>query len=315
MRDKICDSLYHFVKLLEDLISIHAPSGEEFRMKNFLLDYVRKNLVNWKVAPQIIEGDGLQDNLILIFGEPRTAIFAHMDSVGFTARYENQLVPIGGPEVEDGQVITGRDGMGLIECRLKVDEDYRLTHDFQRPIERGTSLIFKPNLIIKEELIEGTFLDNRLGILNALKVAESLENGAVVFSTFEEHGGGSVPLLVKYLYEYHHIKQALISDITWVTDGVKHGEGVVISLRDKNIPRKKFIDKILEYAETSGVPYQLEVEGGGSSDGREVHHAPYPVDWCFIGAPENNVHSPKETVHIRDFQAMNDLYIYLMKNL
>ncbi|MEQ8879830.1 MAG: M20/M25/M40 family metallo-hydrolase, partial [Cyclobacteriaceae bacterium] len=113
----------------------------------------------------------------------------------------------------------------------------------------------------------------------------------------------------------HRIKPALISDITWVTDGVPHGEGVVISLRDKNIPRKVFIDRILQLAEESDIPYQMEVEGGGSSDGREVHHSPYPVDWCFIGAPESNVHSPNEKVHLDDVQAMIDMYKYLVSRL
>ena len=62
-------------------------------------------------------------------------------------------------------------------------------------------------------------------------------------------------------------KQALISDFTWVTDGVLHGEGVAISLRDKNIPRRAFVNRIVDIADESGLDYQLEVEGAGSSDG------------------------------------------------
>lgn len=264
----------------------------------------------------MIEGNDFQDNLILVFGKPRTAIFSHMDSVGFTVRYENQLVPIGGPEIEEGLELTGEDSMGPIVCKLKTTgKNHTLFHDFPRAIDRGTSLVFKSKLSIKNKKITGTYLDNRLGILNALKVAESLDNGVIVFSSYEEHGGGSVPLLIRYLYEKYKIKQALISDITWVTDGVRQGDGVVISMRDHNIPRKKFIDRVLQLANESQILYQLEVEGSGSSDGREVHHSPYPVDWCFIGAPEDNVHSPKETVDISDFQAMNDLYIYLMERL
>ena len=100
-----------------------------------------------------------------------------------------------------------------------------------------------------------------------------------------------------------------------MTEGVQHGKGVAISLRDRNIPRKKFINRILALADESGVSYQLEVEGGGSSDGREVHHSPYPIDWLFIGAPEDNVHSPNEKVHIKDLVSMISLYKFLMEHL
>ena len=303
------------MKLLHNLIDVHAPSGSEHKMNEFLVHYVKKECKNWKVEPKILHGDNFQDALILVFGKPSTAIFAHMDTVGFTARYENQLVAIGGPSTENGLKLTGEDQLGPIECQLNVDDNNALSHDFARAIERGTTLTFKPSLKVTKDYLKGTFLDNRLGMYSALKVAESLENGVIVFSCFEEHGGGNVPLLIKYLYEQYKIKQALISDITWVTDGVSHGNGVVISLRDRNIPRKKFIDRIVTLAAESGIPCQLEVEGSGSSDGREIHHSPYPIDWCFIGAPESNVHSPNETVYLSDLYAMINMYQYLMKKL
>lgn len=305
---------YPFMKLLEQLIDIRSPSGRENTMKDFLLKYVKDSSHEWKVQPTIYEGDYLQDNLILSFGKPRTAIFAHMDTIGFTVRYQDQLVPIGGPEVKDGWKLVGDDQKGPIVCTLKSDKE-KVFYDFPRGIETGTTLTWEPNLRVSRDFIQSPYLDNRLGIYNALKVAEDLEDGVIVFSSFEEHGGGSVPLLVKFLMENVPIKQALISDITWVTDGVKHGDGVAISLRDRNIPRAVFTERILELADRSGISYQLEVEGGGSSDGREVHHSPYPIDWCFIGAPEDHVHSPDEKVHTRDLVSMMSMYKYLMKHL
>ena len=158
-------------------------------------------------------------------------------------------------------------------------------------------------------------MDNRLGIWNALKVAEKLENGIICFSAWEEHGGGSVGYLAKFIYETYGVKQALISDITWVTEGVKHGKGVAISMRDSGIPRKSFINKIIELAQKSDIPFQLEVENAGGSDGNALQRSPFPFDWCFIGAPEDQVHSPNEKVHKKDIKAMTELYIYLMKKL
>ncbi|MDA8889978.1 aminopeptidase, partial [Cyclobacteriaceae bacterium] len=223
-------------------------------------------------------------------------------------------VPIGGPEAELGFELTGEDSIGPIDCKL-LPQEGRLFHDFPRGIERGTSLVFKSNFRLTEEYVQTPYLDNRLGVYNALKVAEQLEDGVIAFTTYEEHGGGSVPFVLRYLEACFQIRNALVSDITWVTEGVQQGKGVVISLRDRNIPRKIFLDKLLQLAAESGIPYQLEVEGGGSSDGREIQMSPFPIDWCFIGAPEDYVHSPDERVHLKDVDAMIGMYSYLMKNL
>ena len=124
-----------------------------------------------------------------------------------------------------------------------------------------------------------------------------------------------MPFLLKFIQESAPIRQALIADITWVTEGVRPHEGVVISIRDKFIPRKKFLDKIISFARESRIPYQLEVEDSGGSDGREVQFSPYAVDWCFIGAAEQNVHTPDEKVSLTDLEAMINMHKYLMEYL
>lgn len=303
------------MKLLEALISIHAPSGEEHRMKTFLLKYIKNNQDTWTAKPTIYEGRDFMDCIILSFGTPRTAVFAHMDTIGFTVRYHDQLVPIGGPDAETGYRLTGKDSLGLIDCELLTDQDHNLSYRFGRGIERGTSLVFKNNFRETQDFVQSPYLDNRLGVYNALKLAETLQDGIIVFSCWEEHGGGSVPFLAKFIYEKYGVNQALISDITWVTDGVSSGEGVVISMRDRHIPRRTYLEKIIAIASESQIPYQLEVEGTGSSDGRELQMSPYPIDWCFIGAPEDHVHSPNEIVHKEDIKSMCQLYQILMKKL
>ena len=75
------------------------------------------------------------------------------------------------------------------------------------------------------------------------------------------------------------------------------------------------MDKIIELAKVSGIPFQLEVESAGGSDGGMLQKSDYPIDWCFIGAAEDNVHTPDEKVFKNDIQSMVDLYKYLMKYL
>jgi putative aminopeptidase FrvX len=305
--------------LLQKLCTIHAPSGNELAMKEFLLDYISKNSKKWKYKPKLIHGKGFQDNLILVFGKPRTAIFAHMDSIGFTVRYGRQLVKIGGPVTQTGFKLIGTDSKGTQEAELVVSSDkksgYGLEYKSQREFERGTELVFKADWREDKEYIQCCYMDNRLGVYNALKVAETLKDGAIVFSSWEEHGGGSVAYLQKYLSKNYGITQALISDISWISDGVHYAKGPVISMRDSLIPRRSYVNKLISIARSNKCLYQLEVEGSGGSDGKELQMAANPWDWCFVGAAEENVHTPDEKVHKKDVEAMIRLYQVLMKEL
>lgn len=301
------------MELLKKLCQIHAPSGEETILKEFILDYIEKNKRNWRQIPKVYHGKEFQDCIVLAFGNPRTAIFSHMDSIGFTVRYNNQLVKIGGPVCNDGIRLVGKDSKGNIDTKLKVDGK-KMYVDY-RPIEPGTSLTFYCDFQKDKEYVQSCYLDNRLGVWNALKVAESLEDGIICFSSWEEHGGGSVSYLSKFIYEKYNVNQALISDITWVTEGVNHNKGVVISIRDSAIPRREYINKIISLAKESKIAFQIEVENSGGSDGNEIQKSPFPIDWCFIGAPEDNVHSPEERAHLNDIKSMVELYKFLMNRL
>lgn len=309
----------HDFNLIEQLCKIHAPSGSEYTMQEFLIQYVKKHSKKWKSQPQVVYGDEFQDCLVLVFGKPRTAIFAHMDSIGFTVGYDNELIKIGSPVAKTGFKLVGEDSQGKITCTIQEEEDeyqhVTLRAKYKRAIDRGTPLTFKPNFQKTTRKISSPYMDNRLGVYNALKVAETLEDGIICFSSWEEHGAGSVGYLTRYIFEHHAVRQALISDITWVTDGVKAGKGAAISMRDSGIPRRKFLNKVLEKMKQTKITYQLEVESAGGSDGQAIQRSPYPVDWLFIGAPEKNVHSPTEEVQIADLTSMVQIYQYLMKEL
>ncbi|NVO32111.1 M20/M25/M40 family metallo-hydrolase [Hymenobacter lapidiphilus] len=304
------------MELLRAMCHIQAPSGHETQLTEFVLRYVGQNVDQWHTKPDVLTGDEFQDCIILVFGRPRTAVFAHLDSIGFTVRYGRQLVRIGGPVAETGYRLVGEDSQGKIDCTLVVDEATgALSYDYSREIDRGTELTFHCDFRETETTVQSCYLDNRLGVWNALRLCETLEHGIIVFSCWEEHGGGSVAYLAKHIYETYGVRQALISDITWVTEGVHPGEGVAISLRDSLIPRRAYVDRIRRIAAKSGVPHQLEVEGSGGSDAKELQHGAQPWDWCFVGAPEDNVHSPDEIVDKRDIESMLALYRVLMREL
>ena len=140
------------MKLLKKLCSIHAPSGEENNISEFIIEYVNSNMQNWKVKPKIYSGEGFQDCIILKFGNPKTAIFAHMDSIGFTVKYSNELVKIGGPVTDEGINLVGEDSKGKIDGKL-IKKKEKLFIEFDREIDRGTSLTFKMNFVSSKDYI------------------------------------------------------------------------------------------------------------------------------------------------------------------
>ena len=302
------------LSILKTMCAIHSPSGNEVAMKEFLLDYIKKESKNWKHKPKVIHGKGFQDNIMLVFGKPRTAIFAHTDSIGFTVRYGKQLVKIGGPRIEKDYELVGSDSKGKCEATLNVVKD-TMEYKAKRNFDTGTELVFKANWREDKDYVQCCYMDNRLGCYNALKVAETLKDGVIVFSTWEEHGGGSVSYLQKYLVDNYKISQALISDISWISDGVFPAKGPVISMRDSLIPRRSYINKIIDIAKKHKVAYQIEVEGSGGSDAKELQMAENVWDWCFVGAAEQFVHTPNEKVHKKDIEGMIELYKALMKDL
>lgn len=304
------------LELLEALCKVHAPSGREAALNHFIQSYVEEQSHQWKQKPEIYTGGELQDALILKFGSPRTAVFAHMDSVGFTVRYGGDLVRIGSPKPRSGAPLQGVNSRGEeVEARLIGSSKDQLGYESSKDLNPGVSLTYKAHFRTGDEYVQSASLDNRVGVFNALKQAETLENGLLVFSCQEEMGGGSAAFLARYIFEHFGVRQALITDVTWVTEGIFHGNGTVISRRDSGVPRQSYVDKIIELADKGGHNYQIEVEEGGGSDGNVIQKSPYPIDWCFIGPPEDFVHSPDEKVHQADIEATIELYRSLLRAL
>ncbi len=313
------------IELLKSLCAIPGTSGDEGEIRDFLLKYFAENAKKFKVTPQVYSGPGFQDMVIAVFGEPRTAVFAHTDTVGYTTGYNNELVNIGGPKAPNGTKLVGNDSKGKIKCTLvRTPKNKKekpnpatdvVTYKFKRQIDPGTPLSYAPDFKDTKQFVKSSYLDNRLGVWNALMQAETMTDGALVFSTYEEHGGGSAEFAGRFLQKAYGIQQALISDITLISDSIKHNNGVAISMRDRGIPRRSYLNRVIELAKEGNIPYQLEVEKFGGSDGNALQASPFAWDWCFVGPPEANYHQPGEKVSKKDITAMVDFYSLLIEKL
>ncbi len=324
--------------LLKELCAITGTAGDEGRVRDFIVDYFTKNASSFAAAPQLFSGPGFQDQVIAVFGQPRTAVFAHMDTVGFTVAYDRELFKIGNPKAKTGAILVGHDDRGEVRCKLEVhnkdedkkadktknmvkptpkpgDDERTFHYECDRKVALGTNLTYAPDWNETKQYVNTAYLDNRLGVWNALQLAHTIEHGALVFGTYEEHGGGGAQFAGRFLQENFGVRQALISDVTLVSEHIKHRRGVAISMRDRGIPRRSYVERIIALAREHGVNFQLEVEKAGGSDGNSLQDSSYPWDWCFIGPPEGNYHSPGEKVHKSDIEAMRKLYDILLEHL
>ena len=295
------------MELLLNLQAIPGPSGDEGDIADYVAAYAEG------IADVTVRRLG--DLVLATRGKPRVAVFAHLDTIGFTQGYERDLIPIGGPRVEGDEPIreVGGPGEGRIRIRQKDNHpQWRVSGKAGQP---GSRWVYAAPLKLKKKNVVGPYLDNRAGVWNALRTLDRCEDVAVVFTPGEEHSGRGALLGSRLIFEELQITRALISDITWHTKGIKNGKGPAISMRDRYLPRQRFLEAVLAAATESGIPFQREVESNGGSDGSWIERSTFPIDWIFIGAPQKLSHTPREECRISDLEAMVDLYAYLVPAL
>ncbi len=298
--------------LLLELQQIPGPSGDE----GLIADFVEARC--GRIAG--VTTCRLGDLVLALRGKPQVAIFAHLDTIGFTLGYDRSLIPIGGPKITGDEKLRECGGPGHGRVRLKQkggETERRLSGRDGLP---GSRWIYAQPLKIKRDrklgdVVSGPYLDNRAGVWNALQTLARCDDVLVAFTTGEEHSGGGAHVAARVAYQEHGITRAIISDITWHTEHVKMGLGPAISLRDRFVPRQRFLNEVVALAEESGLAWQREVESDGGSDGAVIERSAYPIDWVFIGAPEKDPHTPDEQCAASDLLGTVDLYAHLVPGL
>lgn len=295
------------MQLLQQLQAIPGPSGDEGPIADCVEQHCRR------IPDTTVRRVG--DLVLAVRGTPRVAVFAHLDTIGFTQGYARDLIPIGGPHVEGGERLREVDGQGRarVVVRQKGEKTaWRLSGKGGVP---GSRWVYADPLVVKKGRITGPYLDNRAGVWNALRVLERCDAVAAVFTPGEEHSGRGALIGARLIYEEWNITRALISDITWHTGGIRMGKGPAVSLRDRYVARRRYLDEVLAAAEASGLPFQREVESSGGSDGSYIERSTFPVDWVFVGAPQKASHTPKEECQVADLEGMVALYVALIPAL
>lgn len=294
----------NLIKNIEKLCSIHAPSGFESMLIEYLAEWFTKHI------PDAVVDKTINNTLLIYKGKPKVVFIAHADSVGFILQYEKRLFALGSPEIFEKTKLRTMDN---IEVDIVSDEEENYFLRSEKTFERGTTFTFIPRFIVNENTIQSPFLDNRVGIALLMQLAFESEHFCIAISSNEESCGGSIEKASRIIYEKYKIDKSIIVDTTFHTEGIKMGDGVVLSLKDRYLPPQRWVSVVKNILQRYNIPYQLEVEDFGSSDGAYIHRSPYPIDWCFLGIACLNNHTEKEIVNISDMNYLYDSINYINK--
>lgn len=310
--------------LIQKLVETVGPSGYEEKVREVVRAEIEGLVDEIKVDAlgNLIARKGSRSE-----GGMRIAISAHMDEIGVIATHvdENGFVrftTIGGvsPRTCIGgrvQFLNGTRGviyMESLESATALPTLEQLYIDVGAssretcPVKVGDVAAFdRPFMELGGRLVSKA-MDDRISVavmVQALKELTSTPHELYfIFSTQEEVGlRGATTAAYGVDPEL-----ALAVDVTRTGDtpkGVKMevalGKGPAIKVRDSGmLSDPRVIRWMVETAEKAGIPYQLEVLEGGTTDARAMQLTRAGVPAGCLSIPTRYIHSPSEMVDYQD---------------
>jgi len=324
--------------LIKKLVESYGPSGSEDQIRELVRDEIRG-------LPDYITVDPL-GNLIAVVKKKaksgkKVILSAHLDEIGFVVSHIDErgfarMQPFGGVNplacvggrvrFADGRLgVIGldarRDDLGKIPALSEMYLDVGATSRADCPLKVGDAAGFwRPMAELGERLVAKS-LDDRIGVAILIETLRALKRTphevAFVFSVQEEVGLRGAGVAAFGL----DADLGIAVDVTRTGDtpnGVKMdvslGRGPAIKVRDTNLvadPRIKNL--LLQRASEAGVPAQLEILEGGSTDASAMQIARGGVPAGCVSIPTRNIHTPSEMVDYRDVQGSVKLLLELLQ--
>lgn len=165
-----------------------------------------------------------------------------------------------------------------------------------------------------EDVVVGKALDDRVGVaamIEAFKAIDGNDVDVYAVSTVQEEVGLKGARVAAYSISPH---LALALDVTIASDvaGVSEqewvtqlGKGPAIKVVDGRaasglIAHPAIREKLIEIAKQYGIPYQLEVLHGGTTDASIIALNKEGVPAATVSIPTRYIHSPAEVVSLND---------------
>lgn len=269
---------------------------------------------------------------------PTLMLEAHLDEIGFLVTHidDNGFVytaPAGGI---DKRVITAqpvivfgdqpyygvfcstpphlsKDGELLDVSKCGIDIGLS-GEEAKKAIPLGSRVSYAPHFTeLNEHVVSAKALDDRAGIAAILHCLRQVEgknvNIAVAFCVQEELGCRGVTPAANRLKP----TAAIVTDVSFaLTPDAdprkcgKLGKGVMIGISP--ILNTPMTDRLFELAKAKEIPYQYEVMGGSTgTDADRVTVSLMGVPTALLSIPQRYMHTPVETVDVRDIATVGDL--------
>lgn len=312
--------------LIQKLVETIAPSGYETPIRELILGEI-------KDAADEVRVDAL-GNLVVRKGQKspagkRIMLAAHMDEIGLIATHvdENGFVrfsTIGGvrPHTLYGGRVRFLNGTAGVIGGERLENMERV-HSFEKlfidvgatskedcPVRVGDVAAFeRPFLDLGKRLVAKS-MDDRISVAVMIETLRQLGQSPheiyFVFSTQEEVGvRGATTAAFGVDPEI-----GIAVDVTATGDtpkgmkmAVALGKGPAIKVKDSGmIADPRLVRWMADTAEQAGIPYQLEILEGGSTDARAMQLTRAGVAAGCLSIPCRYIHTPSEMVDYDDVQ-------------
>ena len=324
--------------LIKKLVETTGPSGYESQIRA---------VVRQEVEPYAdeVRVDAL-GNLIVRKGQRaanglKIMLAAHIDEIGVIVTHVDaegfvRFTTLGGVRPHTcvgGRVrfLNGLSGVISMEppddlTRLPTFEqlyiDLGLTSNQNSPVKVGDVAAFDRPFLDLGDRIVAKSLDDRIGAVVLIEALRQLKQTPhelyFVFSVQEEVGVRGATTAAFGVDP----DLGLAVDVTGTGDTprrskvrmqVSLGKGPAIKVRDGGmLADPRVIDWMVRTAEAQGLPYQLEILEGGSTDARAMQLTRAGVPAGCLSIPSRYIHSPSEMVDYNDVQQAVQLMLALI---
>ena len=190
------------------------------------------------------------------------------------------------------------------------------------PVKVGDVMIFDRPFVDLGDRLVSKAMDDRIAVAVLIEALRQFPAGSphevfFVFSTQEEVGLRGATTAAYGVDP----DLGLSVDVTLTGDTPKGskmevglGKGAAIKVRDGGmLSDPRVVRWMVDTAEKAGIPYQLEILEGGTTDAKAIQLTRSGVPAGCISIPCRYVHSPSEMVDYRDVQNSVRLLVELLK--
>ena len=324
-------------ELTQKLVETYGPSGFEEQIRAVIRAEVEDLADEVQVTPlgslvAVRKGSGEGKRIILD---------AHMDEIGVMASYVDEkgflrFASIGGVfplNCVGGRVVFEDGTLGVIGLEQKRDDkskapkreelyiDVGATSRDDCPVKVGDAAVFVRPFVAQGDRWISKAMDDRIGCAILIETLRRLDDAPneihFVFSTQEETTLSGARTAAYGIDP----DLAIAVDVTLTGDmpesrpmAVELGKGPAVKVRDAGMIAHPTVRQLLmDAAEATEVPYQMEILDGGTTDAEAMQIARAGVPAGCLSIPCRYVHTPSEMVHQDDVEGAVEVLLEAVK--